>query len=234
MTAKPALRAFHPLLLLATLLVAMTLILAVSRSAAALSDPEELVEKAALTIEKLLVDPNMTELRRYVEESQAVLIVPQMVKGSFIIGAEGGSGVLLVKGSDGTWSAPAFYTLAAGSIGLQIGAQVSEVVFTIMNEGAVEAILDNNFKLGADASIAVGPIGKGIEASTTTNFSDDVYAFAKAVGLYGGGSFEGAAILKRGKWNESYYATGALPQEIVLERKYFNAHADRLRGALPY
>ncbi len=232
MIAKPALKAPHPLFLPATLLVAMTLILAASRPAAAISEPEELVEKAALTIETLLVDPNLTELRRFVEKSQAVLIVPQMVKGGFIIGGEGGSGVLLVKGSDGTWSAPAFYTLAAGSIGLQIGGQVSEVVFTIMNEGAVKALLRTNFKLGVDASIAVGPVGKGIEASTTTNFSDDVYAFAKTVGLYGGGSFEGAAILKRGKWNEAYYAVGALPQEILLERKYFNPHADRLRGAL--
>jgi lipid-binding SYLF domain-containing protein len=221
------------LLWLATLAVAATFILAASRTAAAANKPEELVEKAALTIEKLLVDPHMQELPHYVQQSQAVLIVPQMVKGGFILGGEGGSGVLLVKGGDGTWSAPAFYTLAAGSIGLQAGGQVSEVVFTIMNEAAVQAILDNNFKLGADASLAVGPIGKGVEASTTTNFKKDVYAFSRTVGLFGGGSFEGAAILKRGEWNESYYATGAAPQEIVLERRYFNAHADRLRGALP-
>ena len=211
----------------------LVLVLAAAQPAAAASEPEELVEKAALTIEKLLVDPDLRELAPFVDRSQAVLIIPQLVKGGFIIGGEGGSGVLLVKGSDGTWSPPAFYTLAAGSIGLQIGGQVSEVVFTIMNDGAVDAVLDENFKLGADASVALGPLGKGVEASTTTNLSDDIYAFSKAVGLFGGGALEGAAILKRAEWNAAYYTAGAEPRAIVIDRKYFNPHADRLRAALP-
>ena len=159
-----------------TSVLTLALVLTGARPAAAASEPEALVEKAALTIEKLLVDPDLTELAPFVDRAQAVLIIPQLVKGGFIIGGEGGSGVLLVRGSDGTWSPPAFYTLAAGSIGLQIGGQVSEVVFTIMNDGAVDAVLDENFKLGADASVALGPLGKGVEASTTTNLSDDIYA----------------------------------------------------------
>ena len=232
-SSAPQSFARQPFARLAVLALAGILVLAVARPADAASKPEELVEKAALTIEKLLVDPNLTELARYVEKSQAVLIFPQLVKGGFIIGGEGGSGVLVVKGSDGTWSPPAFYTLAAGSFGLQIGAQVSEVVFTIMNDDTVANMLGNNFKLGADASAAVGPVGQGIEASTTINLSDDIYAFSKTVGLFGGGSLEGAAILKRTKWNELYYTAGAVPRDIVIERKYFNPHADRLRAALP-
>ncbi|MEE8145546.1 MAG: lipid-binding SYLF domain-containing protein, partial [Kiloniellales bacterium] len=195
------------LAILATAFVILSL-----RPANAATAPEELVEKATLTIEKLLADPNLPELRGYVEKSQGVLIIPQLVKGGLLIGGEGGSGVLLIKGSDGTWSSPAFFTLAAGSFGLQIGGQVSEVVFTIMNDGAVNAILDNSLKLGADASIAVGPLGKGVEASTTTNLSDDIYAFSRSVGLFGGGALEGAAILNRKSWNEIYYAEGADPR----------------------
>jgi lipid-binding SYLF domain-containing protein len=216
------------LAILATAFVILSL-----RPANSATAPEELVEKATLTIEKLLVDPNLPELRGYVEKSQGVLIIPQLVKGGLLIGGEGGSGVLLIKGSDGTWSSPAFFTLAAGSFGLQIGGQVSEVVFTIMNDGAVNAILDNSLKLGADASIAVGPLGKGVEASTTTNLSDDIYAFSRSVGLFGGGALEGAAILNRKSWNEIYYAEGADPREIVIERRFFNPHADRLRISLP-
>ncbi len=102
-----------------------------------------------------------------------------------------------------------------------------------MNDGAVNAILDDSFKLGADASIAVGPLGKGVEASTTTNLSDDIYAFSRAVGLFGGGALEGAAILNRKSWNEIYYAEGADPREIVIERRFCNPHADRLRVSLP-
>ena len=218
---------------LAALLVAGALILTSLNPAGAATKPEELVEKAALTVEKLMIDPNLPELQRYMENAQGVLIIPQLFKGGLIVGGEGGSGVLLVKGSDGSWSSPAFYTLGGASFGLQIGGQMSEVVFTIMNDGAVQAILDNQFKLGADASVAVGPIGKGVEASTTTNFSDDIYAFSKSVGLFGGGVLEGAAIVKRTNWNELYYAAGANPQKILVERMYFNPHADRLRASLP-
>ena len=218
---------------LAALMVASALIVASANPAGAATKPEELVEKAALTVEKLMVDPNLPELRRYMERAQGVLIIPQLVRGGLIIGGEGGSGVLMVKGSDGSWSSPAFYTLGGASFGLQIGGEMSEVVFTIMNDGAVSAILDTQFKLGADASVAVGPIGKGVEASTTTNLSDDIYAFSKSVGLFGGGVLEGAAIIKRTNWNELYYAAGADPQKILLERKFFNPHADRLRSSLP-
>lgn len=219
---------------LAVVVLVSALFVSSMRPAEAATKPEELVELAALTIEKLLIDPNLSELRPYVEKSRGVLIIPQLVKGGFVVGGEGGSGVLLVKGSDGTWSAPAFYTLAAGSFGLQFGGQVSEVVFTIMNDGAVNAILDEQFKLGADASVAVGPLGKGVEASTTTHLRDDIYAFSRAVGLFGGASLEGAAIVKRKGWNELYYAAGAHPREIVVERRFFNPHADRLRAALPH
>jgi lipid-binding SYLF domain-containing protein len=214
-------------------ILATAFVISSLRPANAANAPEELVEKATLTIEKLLADPNLPELRGYVEKSQGVLIIPQLVKGGLLIGGEGGSGVLLIKGSDGTWSSPAFYTLAAGSFGLQIGGQVSEVVFTIMNDGAVNALLDNNIKLGADASVAVGPLGKGVEVSTTTNLSDDIYAFSRSVGLFGGGALEGAAILNRKSWNEIYYAKGADPRKIVIERRFFNPHADRLRISLP-
>jgi lipid-binding SYLF domain-containing protein len=218
---------------LAALVVASALILASLNPANAASRPEELVEKAALTVEKLIVDPEMPELRRYLDRAQAVLIIPELFKGGLVIGGEGGSGVLLVKGSDGSWSSPAFYTMGGASFGLQIGGTMSEAVFAIMNEGALDAIMKNQFKLGADATVAFGPIGKSVEASTTTNMSDDIYAFSKAVGLFGGGSLGGAGIFKQTDWNELYYAAGADPQKILIDRVYFNPHADRLRASLP-
>ena len=218
--------------LLAPLCLTLALVLAAG-PASAVSESEELVERTSLTVERLLVDPEMRELPDYINRARAVLIIPQLIKGGFILGGEGGSGVLLAKGADGSWSPPAFYTLAAGSIGLQIGGQVSEVVFTLMSDGAIDAVLKNEFKLGVDASIAVGPIGKGIEASTTTNLDADIYAFSKVVGLFGGGAFEGAGIFPRDEWNRQYYASAATPRQILIERKFFNPHADRLRAALP-
>lgn len=209
------------------------LLLGLVRPAAAASPSEELVEESRFSVERMLADENFADLKNYMERARGVLIIPELVKASFIVGAEGGSGVLLVRGGDGTWSAPVFYTLAAASFGLQAGGQVSEVVFTLMTDGAVEAMLDNEFKLGVDVSVAVGPFGKGLEASTTTNLSDDVYAFSKAVGLFGGGALEGAKIFSRQEWNDEYYGAAASPRAVVIERAFFNSHADKLRNALP-
>ncbi len=204
-----------------------------ARDAAAATNGEELVETSRFVAERLLADKEFFNLETYVKRAKGVLIIPELVKGGFIIGAEGGSGVLMVRGSDGSWSNPAFYTLAAGSIGLQIGGEVSEVVFTLMNEGAVNAILSNEFKLGADASVAVGPIGAGIEASATTNLDADIYAFSKSVGLFGGGALEGAKLFTRESWNTAYYGAGANPRDIVVHRKFHNVQSDKLRAALP-
>lgn len=215
-------------------LVAIALLFAIGRQAAAANAAEELVDTARYSVETLISDPEFPDLKRYIANAKGVLIIPQLIKGGFFVGGEGGSGVLLVRGADGSWSPPAFYTLAAGSFGLQFGGQVSEVVFTIMNTGAVNAMLTDNFKLGGDVSIAVGPFGKGLEASTTTNFKDDIYAFSKSAGLFGGGALEGAGIFPREKLNIAYYGEGAAnPRTIVVDRKFFNPHADRLRNILP-
>ncbi len=199
----------------------------------AASDAEELVGESRYTLEKMLSNPDYAKLKEFTERASGVLILPQLVKGGFIVGGEGGSGVLLVKGSDGTWSNPAFYTLAAGSIGLQIGAQVSEVVFTFMNQGAVDAILESEIKFGADLSLAVGPFGAGVEASTTANLDVDIYAFSSSVGLFGGGAFEGAKLFTRKNYNSSYYGAGATPRAITIERTFSNPHSEKLRAALP-
>lgn len=205
-----------------------------ARPAAALSEQQEIVDLARITFDKLITSEEFSELAGYVKRAKAVLIYPQLIKGGFIIGGEGGTGVLLAR-SDAGWSDPAFYTLAAGSIGLQIGGQVSEVVFTIMSQKALDAVLDNQMKFGGDMSIAAGPVGKGVEASTTTNLQADVYSFAKTSGLFGGVSFEGAGILKRDSWNEAYYGPGATPYAIVIERRFSNPNAQQLKNALsPY
>ncbi|HEX9789133.1 MAG TPA: lipid-binding SYLF domain-containing protein [Kiloniellales bacterium] len=211
----------------------IALVAAAPRPAAADVTAEELVEESRFTVERMMNDKEMPEARQVVEKARGVLIIPELVKGGFIIGAEGGSGLLMVRGSDGTWSSPAFYTLIAGSIGLQIGGQVAEVIFALMNDGAVEAFMANEFKLGGDVSIAVGPLGRGVEASTTTNLNKDIYAYSRAVGLFGGGSLEGAKILNRQDLNDAYYGAVAPAREIVLERKFVNRDADALRKSLP-
>jgi len=202
-------------------------------SARAETEAEGLVTEARLTVDRLMADQDFFELPKFVKAAKGIYIIPQLVKGGFIIGAEGGTGVFLARGTDGSWSPPAFYTLGAGSIGLQIGGEVKEVVFVLMSDKAVDAMLSSEFKLGADASITVGPMGRGVEASRTTDFTSDIYAFSKSVGLFGGGALEGAKIFTRQSLNESYYGAGATPRAIVIDRRFTNLQADSLRALLP-
>ena len=195
---------------------------------------EALVDECYYTLAKHLEDPEMPEMRRYLKWARGVMIFPELIKGGFIVGGEGGSGVFLAKNTENAWSPPAFYTLAAGSVGLQIGGQLSQAVLTIMNDDAVQAVLEDNFKLGGDISLAVGPLGKGMEASTTGNFDDDVYVWSKAQGLFGGVSLEGAGFFEKNSYNYAYYDSGeATPTAIVKEWRYFNPQSDRLRALLP-
>ena len=205
-----------------------------ARLAQALTPQQELIEKSRLTFEKLITSVEFGELPGYTKQAKAIMIFPELYKGGFVVGAEGGHGILTSRAAQG-WSQPAFYDLAARSLGLQIGGQVSEVVLTIMSDKALNAVLDNQLKFGGDMAIAVGPIGKGIGADTTTNMQADVYSFAKTAGLFGGVSFEGAGILKKDDWNHAYYGQGATPRGIVMENKFSNPNTQALLKSLqPY
>jgi len=196
------------------------------------SDGQLLVDQAKLTAQNLLNDKDMPDLRYWMKRAKAVLIVPSLLKAGFLVGAEGGSGVLLTRDAKGVWSYPAFYTLGAGSFGLQIGLKSSETIFLIMSDGGLQALLENPVKLGADVSMAVGPVGGGVSGATTTNLRSDVYSFSKSKGLFGGISFDGAVAVPRNDMNEAFYGKPANSKEIVLQRMFANKSADSLRRSL--
>ena len=151
-------------------LLALILVLPLSAHADAVTDQTLLVNKAATTVERLRRDSNLQhDLEGKLARARAVLIVPDLVKGGFILGAEWGTGVLLTRDAAGQWSGPAFYSVASGSVGLQIGIQDAESIFVIMSDAGLRAVMENRFKAGADAGIAVAHVGAGAEAATTTN-----------------------------------------------------------------
>lgn len=211
---------------------ALVLAIAASSAARAETNQEEMVSKARLTIERLSANPDFGRMNAAIKTAQAVMIFPSVLKGSFIIGAEGGNGVLLTKDANGEWSYPAFYTLGAGSIGLQAGFQDSEAVFVINTLKGLNAVLNNNFKFGVEASVALGPVGQGIEGSTTTAFGADIEAYSATRGLFAGGSFEGAVMYERSDWSRNYYEVGASARGVVMERAFRNPQADGLREAM--
>ena len=174
----------------------------------------------------------MDEFRALLPKAQGVVILPGLLKGGFIVAAEGGNGVLLAKDASGRWGQPAFYFLAAGSVGLQVGAQATDVVLLVFNSGAVASIIEHQGKLGADLGLVIGTIGAGVEASTTTNIGADVMAFSQGIGVFAGGSLEAAALIKRNDLNEAFYGQMVTPGDIVLQGRVQNPAADGLRAVL--
>ena len=212
--------------------LALFFLLAGTAAAQEVNDQSMMVSRAANTVERLRSDPHMQiDISNLLGRARAVLIVPDLVKGGFIFGAEYGTGVLLAKGPDGRWSGPAFYSVASGSFGLQVGLQDAASLFIIMSDGGLSAIMNNRMKLGADAGIAIVAVGAGASASTTTNAGADIYAFNNAVGVYGGVSLEGSGILPRDSWNAAYYGGSPGPNDIVA-RKVDNPQSDHLRDLL--
>ncbi len=197
------------------------------------AEQKDLVEKSRMSLNSFLADSNMGWFRDHIDEARGIFIVPQLLKAAFFFGGEGGSGVFLVKDDKtGEWSQPAFYTMGAGSFGFQFGAQASEIILLVMSQRGVESLLTSTFKLGGDVSVAVGPVGAGIEGSTAMNLSADMLTFARAKGLFGGISLEGAVIATRDEWNRSYYGKEVRPTDILVKRSVNNPHSAGLRTAL--
>ncbi len=201
--------------------------------ALAVTEQQDMVDRARLVVEEIRHDPNLTgSVNDLLRRCRGVLVFPNLIRAAFLFGGEGGVGVLLARGTDGSWSAPAFYGMGSASFGLQAGAQTAEVLFIIMSDGALNKIMTNDVKLGGDLSVALGPIGAGLQANTTTNLKADIIAYAKTAGLYGGLSIEGSIIGSRESQNRAYYGPAATPRAIVVERRFTNPGADALRAAL--
>lgn len=222
----------------ATVRMAAVLVAVLVSACATMNTPLQragsLVDSARLTVLAFerSHDSQMDLFRAQLKKAQGVLIFPSLLKAGLMVGVEGGSGVLVARGPDGTWGYPAFYTLGAGSVGWQIGGQSADTIMLLRSPGAVRAVVENQGKLGADIGVTVGAVGAGAEAATTTNFGADVLVFSRAVGFYGGASLEGAVIARRNDLNGAFYAPGTTPRQIVFDRSARNPRADALRRVL--
>ena len=193
-------------------------------------DAQQLVERAKLTVESFAADETVGKpVRNLIKKAKGVYIAPDVLRGAFIVGASGGSGVLLVRGDKGQWNGPAFYTIGEASFGLQAGVDKSEVVLLIMSDRGVSSMLASSVKLGGDVSVAAGPVGVGATAETA-NVSADILSFARAKGLYAGASLEGAVMAKREGLNEAYYNKNDItPTEILIKGMAANKQAEPLK-----
>jgi SH3 domain-containing YSC84-like protein 1 len=190
-----------------------------------------LVDKSAAVVRSMRASPSFKHIEVYLKSARGVLVFPSVIKAGLIYGGQGGNGVLLAKGADGSWSSPAFYTLGGGSIGLQIGVQEASIVLVFMNDKALKAAIDTGLTLGADATAAAGTLGATGEVASTHVFKD-VYYFADVGGLFAGISLEGGVISTRESLNQAYYGHALTPRQILLEHRGEARGAAMLRDAL--
>jgi SH3 domain-containing YSC84-like protein 1 len=178
--------------------------------------------------ESIMMDHNFDVIHFLIKQAKGVFLVPQLLKGAFVFGASGGSGLLLVRDEKTEqWNGPAFYTLGGVNWGLQIGGESSEVVLLLMTQRGVTSFLTNSINLGADVGVALGPIGVGASAATA-NFSADVLSFSRSKGLYGGFSLGGTEVTTREDLNNAYYGKKVTTMDILIDRLVTNPGAQEL------
>ena len=195
------------------------------------ADAQGIVTKANITFNSFMSDKYFTEMRKLSRSAKGIFIAPQVLKGAFVVGASGGTGVFLVREEGGKWTNPAFYTIGSVSFGFQIGGQASEVILLAMTDRGVTTLLQSSVKLGADVGIAAGPYGGGAQAATA-NISADILAFSRSKGLYGGISLDGAIVDVRDSLNKAYYDKPVTPTDILVKHSVSNSHADKLRASV--
>lgn len=152
--------------------------------------------------------------------AEGIAIIPGVIKAGFILGGRYGKGILVVRQKDGSWSNPVFITVAGGSIGWQIGVESIDIILVFKSSRSVEGIMNGKFTLGADASVAAGPVGRQASASTDVLLKSEIYSYSRSRGLFAGLALDGAGIQINHDANEAFYGTGyALPADIIGNKK---------------
>ncbi len=192
-----------------------------------LTEATELVEDASETVAYFAADSTFEPLWNLADEAKAMVIIPERIRAGFIFGGAAGDAAMIARNKDGSWSQPTFLTTGAVSFGFQAGGEASEMVLLVMTQRGMEHLLSTSVKLGADLSVAAGPVGAGAKAATT-----DILAFSRSRGLYGGVSLEGAILKTRRNWNKAYYNANVSPAEIIYKGEVYNPASALLQNAV--
>ena len=227
-------RANVGMMVLAVLTVGMLLVSSTPANSAGNDRVQGLVDRARVTFSELMHDPNYIWVRENVDHAKGVMIFPQVIKGGFVWGGSGGTGVFLVRDEKtGNWSEPAFYTIGSLTFGFQIGGEAAEVVILAMTQKAVDSLLSSSVKFGGDVSVALGPVGAGAKANADIpNVTADFISFTKTKGLYAGLNLEGSVVSVRESLNRAYYTKDVRPVDIIVKHDVSNRRSAELRESL--
>jgi len=149
-----------------------------------------------------------------IQEAQAIAVVPDVIKAGLIIAGRHGTGLISVKGADGVWSNPSYISMSGGSIGFQLGVESTDVILVFRTQRGVDSIVHGKFTLGADASVAAGPVGRDAHAATDAQLKAEIYSYSRSRGLFAGVALDGSVLAIDNNANQAVYGEGATPRRI--------------------
>ena len=189
---------------LVTLVALFGLCAVIAAKAETREDVQNRLDNATLVLHQIMATPDKGIPEEVLEHAKCIAIVPHMIKGGLVFGAENGRGVATCRTAHG-WSAPAFFAITGGSWGLQIGVEGVDVVMIFQGDRGMQRLEDSNFKVGADASAAAGPVGRSATAGTDWNLNTQVLTYSRAKGAFAGLTLSGANVRQDADSMEAVY-----------------------------
>lgn len=215
-------------------LALLILVFAWVSDAVALGDQDAKMREVIDVLEAINRIPENSIPPALLRNAKGIAIIPSVVKVGLVIGGRYGKGVVMVRHEDGNWSNPLFLSVSGGSIGWQVGAQSTDVILVFKTRKSIDDIISGKFTLGADASVAAGPIGRLASAATDIKMESEIYSYSRSRGLFVGITLDGARLNIEQKDNASYYRNKSLqPAQILAGAKLVApASTARLRAIL--
>jgi lipid-binding SYLF domain-containing protein len=204
--------------------ILMTLVICLGTAMSALAQEKETerINESRQVLKEILGMPDKGIPKDLLDKAVCVVVFPSVKKAGFIVGGSYGRGTMLCRtGEDftGAWSTPAMYALEGGSVGLQIGAEATDFVLLVMNEKGANSVMSSKVKLGADASVAAGPVGRTASAETDIAMKAEILSYSRSRGVFGGVSLAGSTMRSDGGANKSLYGKELGAKEILRENK---------------
>jgi lipid-binding SYLF domain-containing protein len=181
-------------------------------------DEVKRITDAATVLDEIMGAADKAVPRAVMEKAEGIAVFPSLLRGGIGIGGQRGHGVLSVRNkTTGGWSSPAFLTITGGSVGAQFGLQAIDLVLVINNQRGLEQLVKNQFKVGADAGVAAGPVGRDASASTDIQMRAQILSYSRSRGLFAGVTINGSTIRQDRDANERFYGTGFRTGQIVFD-----------------
>ena len=171
-------------------------------------------DDAARVLAEIMRIPEDRIPDKLLAQAEAIAVIPNVIKAGFGVGGRRGRGLIAVRGKDGTWSNPSFITLTGGSFGFQAGVQSADVILVFRKRRGVDSIVGGKFTLGADASVAAGPVGRSAQASTDERLKAEILSYSRARGLFAGVALDGTRLAIDNKSNQRVYGQGHTARAI--------------------